>query len=70
MLDVYKRQITCNAVAPGFIETEMTDVLSDSVKEAMNAQIPMKCFGNTCLLYTSHVRASHQEILLRGISSL
>ena len=45
--ELASRGITCNAVAPGFIETEMTDVLSDSVKEAMNAQIPMKCFGNT-----------------------
>ena len=45
--ELASRGIPCNAVAPGFIETEMTDVLSDSVKEAMNAQIPMKCFGNT-----------------------
>ena len=45
--ELASRGITCNAVAPGFIETEMTDVLADSVKEAMNAQIPMKCFGNT-----------------------
>ena len=45
--ELASRGITCNAVAPGFIETEMTDVLADSVKEGMNAQIPMKCFGNT-----------------------
>ena len=45
--ELASRGITCIAVAPGFIEEEMTDVLSDSVKEAMNAQIPMKCFGNT-----------------------
>lgn len=41
------RGITCNAVAPGFIETEMTEVLSDSVKEAVTGQIPMKKFGQT-----------------------
>lgn len=41
------RGITCNAVAPGFIETEMTEVLSDSVKEAVTVQIPMKKFGQT-----------------------
>ena len=41
------RGITCNAVAPGFIVTEMTDVLSDAVKEAMVAQIPLKKFGTT-----------------------
>ncbi len=41
------RGITVNAIAPGFIETEMTDVLPDSVKEAMGAQIPLKKFGKT-----------------------
>lgn len=41
------RGITVNAIAPGFIETEMTEVLSDSVKEAVTGQIPMKKFGST-----------------------
>lgn len=41
------RGITVNAVAPGFIKTEMTDVLPDSVKEAMGEQIPLKRFGET-----------------------
>jgi len=35
------RNITVNAVAPGFIETDMTASLSDKVKEAMLAQIPL-----------------------------
>ena len=39
------RGITVNAVAPGFIETEMTEVLSDQVKERAAAQIPMGTFG-------------------------
>ena len=34
-------------MAPGFIVTEMTDVLADSVKEAVTGQIPMKKFGET-----------------------
>ena len=41
------RGITSNAVAPGFIETEMTAVLSDDVKKAMGEQIPLKRFGQT-----------------------
>lgn len=45
--ELASRGITCNAVAPGFIKTEMTDVLSDTVKEAATAQIPMKKFGET-----------------------
>lgn len=40
------RNVTCNAIAPGFIETEMTAVLSDKVKEASLAAIPMKRMGS------------------------
>lgn len=36
------RNITVNAVAPGFIQTEMTDQLPDNVKETYLAQIPLK----------------------------
>jgi 3-oxoacyl-[acyl-carrier protein] reductase len=39
------KNITCNAVAPGFITTDMTDVLSEQVKEAVKQYIPMKRFG-------------------------
>ena len=39
------RGITVNAVAPGFIETDMTKVLSEQVKEAAVKQIPMGNFG-------------------------
>ena len=41
------RGITSNAVAPGFIQTEMTDVLSDEVKKSIGEQIPLKRFGGT-----------------------
>jgi 3-oxoacyl-[acyl-carrier protein] reductase len=36
------RGITVNAVAPGFVETDMTDVLSDKVKEAFLNMVPLK----------------------------
>ena len=39
------RGITCNAVAPGFIKTPMTDKLTDEQKAAMLEQIAMKRFG-------------------------
>lgn len=39
------RGVTANAVAPGYIGTDMTNVLSDKVKDAMKAQIPAKRIG-------------------------
>jgi 3-oxoacyl-[acyl-carrier protein] reductase len=43
--ELASRNININAVAPGFIETDMTDVLKDDVKESMLSVIPMKKFG-------------------------
>ena len=45
--ELASRNITVNAIAPGFIDTEMTKDLSDSVKESILAQIPMRRFGST-----------------------
>ena len=39
------RNIRCNAIAPGFIESKMTDVLPDEVKKAYKDTIPLKRFG-------------------------
>ncbi len=39
------RNITCNAIAPGMIATDMTEVLSDKVKEQILEGIPLKRFG-------------------------
>lgn len=43
--ELSSRHITVNAIAPGYIETEMTDVLSDKVKATMLSQIPLRRFG-------------------------
>ena len=45
--EVGSRNITCNAVAPGFIETPMTDVLSDEFKQNAVKQIPLGRVGTT-----------------------
>ena len=43
--ELASRGITCNAIAPGFIETDMTAVLSDKVKEGILNAIPLKRMG-------------------------
>jgi 3-oxoacyl-[acyl-carrier protein] reductase len=44
-VEVASRSITVNAVAPGFIETPMTDVLPQELKEKMKTMIPLGRFG-------------------------
>lgn len=45
-LEVASRGVTINAIAPGFIKSNMTDSLSDSQKDAIMQKIPVKSFGN------------------------
>lgn len=45
--EVGSRNILVNVVAPGFIETQMTDVLKDDMKEEISKQIPLKRMGRT-----------------------
>lgn len=59
-----KRNITVNAVAPGFIETEMTDILSDSQKEQLKSMISMGRIGRPeevadLVLFLSSDKASY-----------
>lgn len=44
--EMAKRNITVNAVAPGFIQTAMTDALSDKVRAELTAQIPLERLGS------------------------
>ncbi len=58
------RQIRCNAVAPGFIQSKMTDVLPDDVKKAYMDTIPLKRFGTAadiaeCVAFLSSESASY-----------
>lgn len=72
--EVGSRNIRCNAVAPGFIATEMTDELDEKVKESFLASIPMKRWGqpeeiaNACLFLASDLSAyvSGQTISVCG----
>ncbi|MGB0189846.1 MAG: SDR family oxidoreductase, partial [Nocardioides sp.] len=41
------RSITANVVAPGFIETDMTAVLSDEQKDTIRSQVPLQRYGTT-----------------------
>jgi len=45
-IEIASRGVTVNAVAPGFIETPMTDVLPDKVKEELKTRIPLGRMGS------------------------
>ncbi len=59
--ELSSRGITCNAIAPGFIQSAMTDKLNDVQKNAMLSMIPLKKFGqpedvaNTALFLASEL---------------
>ena len=44
--ELARRSITVNAIAPGFITTDMTDVMPDKLKDTVKPLIPMNRFGN------------------------
>ena len=61
------RGVTVNAVAPGFIETAMTDVLPDNVKEEMKKLIPLARFGKgEDIAHAAIFLASHAADYITG----
>ena len=62
-LELGSRNIRCNAIAPGFIETEMTEKLDEKVIKSWRAGIPLKRGGSTedvanaCLYFASDLSA-------------
>ena len=68
--EVAARNVRVNAVAPGFIESDMTEVLSDKVKDMMNGQIPMKRFGNPEEVATVVQFLAEQEYITGQVLSI
>ncbi|HCT3121743.1 TPA: 3-oxoacyl-[acyl-carrier-protein] reductase [Staphylococcus aureus] len=65
--ELASRGITVNAVAPGFIVSDMTDALSDELKEQMLTQIPLARFGqNTDIANTVAFLASDKAKYITG----
>jgi 3-oxoacyl-[acyl-carrier protein] reductase len=61
--ELASRGITCNAVAPGFVATAMTDALPEDVKNRMLESIPLKRFGAAAdIADTVYFLASHPYI--------
>lgn len=65
--ELASRGITCNAVAPGFIVSDMTDQLSDELKEQMKSQIPLARFGeDSDIAHTVAFLASEKASYITG----
>jgi 3-oxoacyl-[acyl-carrier protein] reductase len=60
-VEVASRSITVNAVAPGFVETPMTDVLSQELKDKMKSMIPLGRFGQDREIATAIVFLASDE---------
>jgi len=45
--ELSSRQVTCNAVAPGFIDTDMTADFSEAIQNEILSRIPLRSFGNS-----------------------
>jgi 3-oxoacyl-[acyl-carrier protein] reductase len=60
-IEISSRNITVNAVAPGFIETPMTDVLTDEVKDQLKTRIPLGRMGSARDVATAIVFLASDE---------
>jgi 3-oxoacyl-[acyl-carrier protein] reductase len=61
--EVAARNVRVNVIAPGFIDSDMTAVLSDKIKDSMTAQIPMKRFGQADEIATAAAFLAQQEYM-------
>lgn len=70
--ELSSRGITVNAIAPGFIESDMTEVLNDTVKKTILGQIPLKRLGEpeeiaqTAIFLSNHRYITGQVIHVDG----
>ncbi|MBI5686670.1 MAG: 3-oxoacyl-[acyl-carrier-protein] reductase [Verrucomicrobia bacterium] len=65
--ELASRSVTCNAVAPGFIETRMTAVLSEELRQKMMANIPLRRLGSPeDVANAVHFLASDQAAYITG----
>jgi 3-oxoacyl-[acyl-carrier protein] reductase len=65
--ELAKRNITCNCIAPGFIDTEMTGVLSDKIKEQARQIIPLGRMGRAEeVAFAATFLASEQASYITG----
>ena len=65
--ELAQRNVTVNAIAPGFIRTDMTEKLPERVRETAAAQIPMGHFGSVeDIAYTAAFLASEEAAYITG----
>lgn len=71
--ELAKRHITVNAVAPGFIETDMTEALPEKIREELAAQIPMAQLGSSedvaaAVVYLASEKAGYVTGQILGVN--
>ena len=65
--ELASRSVTCNAVAPGFIETKMTAALSEEIRQKLMNQIPLRRLGSAeDVANAVHFLASDQAAYITG----